>query len=623
MRNYREYTELFSKSEFSRFMSYQIKRTLKEVLNFETGEPIDADTFFLKPLDEIHLYRSELQKAINNERDKLFVCYYCKQLIRIRGGIAGFGKRKIEAFHFAHLKDSDDCHIKTKSKFSKEEYDAIKYNGAKESPLHIDLKEKIAECLNRNSINNLGISKLEVEKVIKSQKIEKEWKKPDINAIFNEKRIAIELQLSTTWLDVITKRQHFYKEEKIFIFWIFHNFDIDDESRKLTYNDVIYTNNQNAFIFDYETYQKSIEENDLVLKCYYKTYTAQYLNIKEDWALSFVKLSDLIFDENNYKIYYYDSNARKKEVDEEIQYLQEQYDERNRQLIREEKQREKQLEEEKRLKLLREKEKQRKIDERNDKIKDVEQSIQELTERKSALEKSILKIDMDLENYLLSISNIEEYTSNVIEHANNRTYFTRFFKEREITDLIDSNTIDKAIEAMQQIDNSEKEIKDKLGRIKNCQDLPSIVVNSKKFHCLDPKTSWDFIQKNKSQVFILSKKHAYELFAGNELKPILTHGHFDGLRYSNEFLILFDFSERIKAYNSEINECRDKINKNQQVLAIQKSLINETITKYYQTETIKLDNRKIVEKEDIDKIELKIENLLNSKKAIFSEPLEL
>ena len=147
---------------------------------------------------------------------------------------------------------------------------------------------------------------------------------------------------------------------------------------------------------------------------------------------------------------------------------------------------------------------------------------------------------MDLENYLLSISKIDEYTSNIIEHANNRTSIRSFFKEREITDLIDSKTIDNAIEAMQLIDKFEKEIKDKQGRIKNCQDLPSVIVNSTKFHCLDPKIYWDFIQTMKSQVFILNKKHAHELFAGNELKPILTHDHFDGLRYSNEFLILFD-----------------------------------------------------------------------------------
>lgn len=605
---------------FGNSMSYQINRTIKEVLNFETGEPIDADVFFQKPLDEIHLYRSELQKAINKERDKLFVCYYCKQHIRIRGGIAVPGKLKREAFHFAHLKDSDDCHIKTKTKFTKEEYDAIKYNGAKESLLHIDLKEKIAECLDRNSSKSLGISNIEVEKVIRSNKIEKEWKKPDINAFFNDKRIALELQLSTTWLDVITKRQHFYKEQKIFIFWIFHHFDIDDESRKLTYNDVIYTNNQNAFVFDYETYQKSIEENDLVLKCYYKTYTAQYLNVKEDWELAYIKLSDLVFDEINFKIYFYDSNTRKKEVEEEIEFLEKQNEERKRQLIKEERLRKKKLEEEENERKIKEEEKQIKINKRNEKISLIDQSISELHRKKTKLEDSIEKVEQLLESYSASILKVEEYTLSIIDHAHNRVFVIRFFKEKEITEQIDANIIERAVHAIQENEKFEKEIVEKREKIKNCSNLP-VRVNSKEYKSLDPKTYWDFIVSMKSKVFILNKNYAQELFAENELKPISSYGHFDGLRYTKEYFILFDFSERINNYETDIVDLETKIDQNKEALKIQKSLIKEIISKYYHNELLNCTNEKEELKKDIEKIELEIDSCIKTKEIIISEPI--
>ncbi|GGG18715.1 hypothetical protein I0P70_00585 [Pontibacter sp. FD36] len=294
------------------------KLTIEDVLNYETGEQVNAYTFFKKPLDEITEYRSELQKAIQGYREPMFVCYYCKQLIRIRGGNFNSGKRKKDSFHFAHLKDSAACHIKTNNAYTREEVDRIKYNGAKESALHIHLKEQIAAYLNKNRLSNKGVSSVEIEKVVKSKLIEKEWRKPDINASFRDKRVAIELQLSTTWLSVITGRQHFYQEEGSYILWVFHKFSLDDDIRKLTYNDVIFTNHHNAYVFDEECSWKSDLENDLVLKCYYKKYYRQELEIKDTWEMAYVTLSDLTFDVDRYKVYFHDAKKQKREVEQAV-----------------------------------------------------------------------------------------------------------------------------------------------------------------------------------------------------------------------------------------------------------------------------------------------------------------
>lgn len=294
-------------------MSKEPKRTILEVMDYQTGECVYASDFFNRPLDEISNYRSQLQQAIEGFISPVYICYYCRQKVRIRGGIASRDKIKEEIFHFAHLRDSDECHIKTKNQYTREEVDRMKYNGAKESILHQTLKGQIAESLFRNEETKKEISNIEVEKVIKD-KAAIEWRKPDINTNFKEYRIAFELQLSTTWLNVITKRQHFYKEQGIYIFWIFNSFNIYDQARKLTFDDVIYTNNQNAYVFDDETYQQSKIENDLVLKCYYKWYypDGEYLN--EEWKNRLVKLSDLTFDKINFKIYYHDSSKQKDEV---------------------------------------------------------------------------------------------------------------------------------------------------------------------------------------------------------------------------------------------------------------------------------------------------------------------
>lgn len=82
--------------------------------------------------------------------------------------------------------------------------------------------------LNRNLTGK--VSDVGVEKTIRSV-VSKEWKKPDIQFNYDYEKIALELQLSTTWLDVITKRQNFYKQNGMYILWVFNRFNIDDETQ--------------------------------------------------------------------------------------------------------------------------------------------------------------------------------------------------------------------------------------------------------------------------------------------------------------------------------------------------------------------------------------------------------
>lgn len=101
----------------------------------------------------------------------------------------------------------------------------------------------------------------------------------------------------------------------MYILWVFNRFNIDDEQRRLTDNDVIYTNNQNAFVFDEEAIIESKKEEDLVFKCYFKNYKVTFNEIDEIWEQRFVKLSDLTFVKDQMKLFYFDSEeARKKHL---------------------------------------------------------------------------------------------------------------------------------------------------------------------------------------------------------------------------------------------------------------------------------------------------------------------
>lgn len=289
------------------------KRTIESILDLMTGKEVFASDLLSKSLDEVFKLRYEFETGIR-EKTPRFVCFYCKQAIKLRG--QPDSKR---IFHFAHLRDSEECLSKTNNKFSKEDILRIKYNGAKESCLHIELKTFIADSLRLNCTNFKGVEFVSIEKINKHQAIPKVWKKPDITSIYFGKNVVFELQLSTTFLSVINSRQEFYRENKTYIIWIFNSFETDEDQRKFTQSDVFYNNNRNGFEINEESKQQSILAGDLILKCYYERPKIRDENIIYEWESVFISLSDLLFDPITYKVYYYDVEGNSKRLDTEIQ----------------------------------------------------------------------------------------------------------------------------------------------------------------------------------------------------------------------------------------------------------------------------------------------------------------
>lgn len=291
-----------------------IKPTIESVLDIDNGKEINSSTFFSQSTNSIFEFRYLLEQAIQEDKPK-FVCYFCKQKIKIRGG----GETK-KVFHFAHLKDSDDCHIKTSNKYSKEEIERIKYNGAKESLLHLELKSFIYKCLLTNKYYDKGVAEVNLEKVIKSDRITKEWKKPDVSAIFENKKIVFELQLSTTFLSVIASRQSFYRNNNIFILWVFNSFETSEDKRKFTQSDVFYSNNRNGFVLNKEAMNHSILKNDLYLFCIYEKPIRQKNEIIFEWQEQLISLNDLKYDNINFRIYFFDVFKEVEKINKEIKF---------------------------------------------------------------------------------------------------------------------------------------------------------------------------------------------------------------------------------------------------------------------------------------------------------------
>jgi hypothetical protein len=139
-----------------------------------------------------------------------------------------------------------------------------------------------------------------------------EWRRPDVSATFNGIPIAFEVQLSTTYLNVIAERRLFYPEQGGLLFWIFAVFD--SEHRRMTEEDVFYNNNQNAFIVNAQTLMDSIATNEFLLECVWAEPT------KNGGISAFhrkrVSFHDLTLDTDSQRAYFYDFDRAKKRLAE-------------------------------------------------------------------------------------------------------------------------------------------------------------------------------------------------------------------------------------------------------------------------------------------------------------------
>jgi competence CoiA-like predicted nuclease len=284
-------------------------RTVKEILNLLDGKFIQADEFFNRPEEEVFLDRRALEEAAQRH-EKTLVCAICHQALKIRGDKTGS-----VSIHFAHLYDSGDCPIKTGRKYTKEEIERMKYNGVKESLIHIKLKNAIAGIIRRDE----RFSDIKVDETFKSQGLSKEWKRPDVSAVFSGEKVVFEVQLSTTFLSVIVQRETFYRENSTYIMWLFNEFNTDAETQKFTEKDIIYSNNNNAFVINDETITLSEDSGKFMLFCYYrKPSITESGNVSYRWEKDLISYDGIKFDAEARKVYFYDSRAEKKKLQQEL-----------------------------------------------------------------------------------------------------------------------------------------------------------------------------------------------------------------------------------------------------------------------------------------------------------------
>ena len=180
-------------------MSYSVDNPqIAEVLDMASGDVVTAHRAIGDEYDRAIQLRTDLRMGIASGRPR-YTCTLCG--VGVYLNCMHFERR----FYFKHAHEDGSCPIQTRGELTQDEIDAIRYNGAKESWKHRQMKEWIREGLAKDP---------EFSDVV----VEGNWtgaltgerRRPDVRAIYRGLPIVFEVQLSSTYLNVIAERRVFF-----------------------------------------------------------------------------------------------------------------------------------------------------------------------------------------------------------------------------------------------------------------------------------------------------------------------------------------------------------------------------------------------------------------------------
>ena len=105
---------------------------------------------------------------------------------------------------------------------------------------------------------------------------------PDLAAVHNGKRIVFELQISKTYLPVVSDREDFYRKNNIYLFWLFHQFEIF--RNRQTERDIVALRGRHAFELDFEAIIATLQAEKLNLKVHWQVPKQEGLTVCWEWA---------------------------------------------------------------------------------------------------------------------------------------------------------------------------------------------------------------------------------------------------------------------------------------------------------------------------------------------------
>jgi len=522
------------------------KRNVAYVFDVKDGRQ-HATSEYLGPgidLESQVRLRHHLAEAYAGKKPPRLRCYDCRKLLKVR-------KNRKKGYHFWHA--SESCIHAGTGPLSRDRLNAIKYNGQKESEAHHELKSKLAYYLEQ--MEEVDSGNVHLEKHVISDLLEHTYRKPDINFRYKDLKIAMEVQLSTTWLDVILAREQFYRDNKMFVIWVFNSFENDDTKRRAAWNDILFANDSHAYLFDSEAENRSAKTKRLHLKVHYRQYWIDENDeLEVDYESDLIDFKEITFDHNEYRHYYKDVKVRKHELEKEIKKREEIWlaERKNKRLEREKLRKQAQIKQEK----LREdhRQKETEIDELRDKLKLIKAS-------KSELHSTISK--MEMEDYLLHRNEKEinnAYYQLVIED-NDRlrlSYLSKSHLETLVTGIDARKNITDSYDQLESLKEQQLEVGKSVNQFnRNIQyfdNLEATRIDSKEYKIIPYQRNKDTILSEPEKFFFFDNSMTSDLFYKPSIQFIDTPYKVNHQKHKLEtgnLIVLYDPSKRLIDYNEK------------------------------------------------------------------------
>ena len=245
---------------------------IAEVIDRVTGVVLETKRFIAShQYGEFVKQRVRIRESLKADKP-LFACALCSTPVYV---VASTEKH----FFFRHSVEDGSCPAQTRNKLSEAEILARKYHGLRESDAHKRIKHLIDRSLTADA--SFAPESIVQEKRWRATGDPKTWRQPDVQAARYGQRFAFEVQLSTTFLGVAVERRIFYREEGAVLLWILGHFEPD--YRRLTVDDLLFSNNANILVVDDETTRLSEETHCFHLRCFYRHPVRDGRDVSETW----------------------------------------------------------------------------------------------------------------------------------------------------------------------------------------------------------------------------------------------------------------------------------------------------------------------------------------------------
>lgn len=287
-------------------VSRNTQQTVKLAIDCETGELFPAERLLM--LDEAEftaLRRSAMQARLNRRAGGSavrFQCAICKQPLFLSRHINGPISR-----WFVHDGKADGCPWYEGSRLSPDQTKALIYRGQQEGAAHREVKSFLAHWLSKNpDVDEINLEQTTFSDVVKGQ-----WRRPDVKCLYRGMPLVFEVQLSYTFLSDVIARDEFYRQEGIFIIWVFAKFELN----RAAVTDEAFFNRRNLFVLDAEAVKKTKECGALAFSGYRQAPQLVEGAVCDVWSSEPVFLSDTIFPYDNYRPYFFEYGAARSELE--------------------------------------------------------------------------------------------------------------------------------------------------------------------------------------------------------------------------------------------------------------------------------------------------------------------